>query len=225
MPMYPQVPVAPGVPPVFRNSTNNSLGSPTPLTSDGPNVASPPDAAPQWGIFDSGGSAVIEPDSVISAERMREFRVSDFPIEAGGFASYNKVATPFRGEFRMVKGGQEGDRTAFLKKLDALVESLDLLTMVTPEISYDNVNVTHYEYRRTSENGVQLIAADIRVEEIRQAASAAFSNTQDPSSQDAQSNGAVQPVTPDTAQTSAAQSDLTTSPGVNDAALAPEPPI
>jgi hypothetical protein len=125
---------------------------------------------PTWGIYDTGGKIkVIEPDNFLGIDYVNSQNISDYPIEKGGFASYNKVQNPFTATIRMSKGGSERERTAFLSKLESLLISLDLYTIVTPERAYKNVSIENIDYRRESTNGVSLIVAALRFVEIREA--------------------------------------------------------
>jgi hypothetical protein len=145
---------------------------------------------------------------VVDFDLRAEQRLAIFPIEKGSFGSYNKVAMPFEARMKMNKAGTESDRTDFLNACDAALKSLKLYTAVTPEVTYDNASVEHYDYRRTSENGVQLITVELWLQEVRVAASPTFSNTKTPQGQDAQQDGAVQAQTPTTQQASQASAAL-----------------
>lgn len=194
LPQYPDVPDAPGVPtvpraPVTPVTAEHLAPLPpnapiTPVTSEtlppllkadapGVNQGQP---APRWGIFDQKGNPVIVSDGVVSVGYKKDFRVPDFPIEQGGFGTYNKVATPFAGKVTFIQGGMDSDRTDFLSSVDDACKSLSLYNLVTPEVSYSNVNVTHYDYHRTDKNGVTLLSVDVWVQEIRVTAAAQFSS-------------------------------------------------
>lgn len=209
MPIFPDVPNTPGVPAVNRNSTNQGETTQAKASADSPAVVSQAAQTSQWGIFDSSGANVLNPDSVVSLDDfMHEFRLSTFPIEQGSFSTFNKVATPFEGRFIFNKGGPLSDRTAFLQALETIVGDVNLYTLATPEISYPNVNIPRYRYRRRSDNGFQLISVEITCQEVRVAAAPAFSNTADPTAQTPTTTGAVQPVTPTGAQTAQAQGTI-----------------
>lgn len=215
MTLFPFVPMLPGVPPVFRNATNNNIQPVPGAVSDGPGVSTAANVTPQWGIYNSDGNQVLVPDSVVALDDfLHEFIVSDFPIEEGSFGSFNKVAKPFEGRFIFNKGGTQADRSEFLDILEAIVRDLELYTLVTPEIVYPNVNVQAYRYRRRADNGYQLISVEIRLVEIRVAASPQFSNTQDPTQNPVVNGGAIQAQVPNGAQTAQAQGDLAGAPGV-----------
>jgi len=181
LPQFPNVPDVPGVPVVQRalstvGSILSAAASAIPLlTTDVPGlgVGQPP---PTWGLFDSDGNPVIIPDVIVSVEYKKEFRISDYPVAERNFASYNKVAIPFSAKITFAKGGDDTDRNTFLTQIDDACQSLDLYTLVMPDISYDNVNVMHYDYQRTKNNGVTLLQVDVWVEEVRIAPPPQFSN-------------------------------------------------
>ena len=125
---------------------------------------------PTWGIYDAGGNdEIIKPDSFLAIDYTNSQNISDYPIEKGGFASYNKVQNPFSATIRISKGGSDTDRATFLSKLESMLTSLELYTIVTPEKAYINVNIENIDYRRESTNGVSLIVASLRFVEIREA--------------------------------------------------------
>lgn len=194
---FPDVPDAPGVPPVLRDGL-----PPAPvdsaLTADGPDISSNVQGA-RWGVY-LNGALVLEPDSVVSFEFSHQFRVSNFPIEGGKFAAYNKVATPFDTRVQFAKGGNDEDRASFLAALDTTIRALDLYDVITPERTYTGVNLTRYDFKRTSSQGITLLLVDLQLEEIRVSAAATFTNSKSPAGADAVNDGAVQPTTPTPAQ-------------------------
>jgi hypothetical protein len=71
---------------------------------------------------------------------------------------------------------------------------------VTPEQVYSSVNITHYDYRRTSTNGVGLLTVDVWGTQVRVTGDAAFSQTQAPSGADPVNGGVVSPGAASSAQ-------------------------
>lgn len=186
----------PGLPPLLSGFT---ITSPTLLLQDAFDALTGQDA-PQWGIFQDG-VAVIEADNVLSFEYKQEWSVSDYPVETGGFQSYDKVSRPFDAKLRFSCGGSEDARIEFLQSISDVASTTDLYDVVTPEQTYESANITHYDYRRTSTNGVGLLIIDIWLVEIREATSAEFSNTQAASGSGTQNDGTVQTTTPTNGQT------------------------
>ena len=160
-----------------------------------------------WGIFDQNGKPVIVGTNTKSFEFDNEFRISDYPVEQGGFASYNKVATPFDIKLSFTKQGNLGERTNFLLALDSAIKSLYQFVVVTPEVLYTRVNVVRYNLRRTQKNGATLLTVDVWCREVRQAPDNVFSN-----SVDAVNQGTVTPTT-----------DVTTSVAVGNPTLVQQP--
>ena len=199
VPPFPNVPLVPGVPALLRSLLFPPTPVPAFMQRDSALVVQPSDA-PKWGIFDKSGARVLVPDSVVGFSFMNEFRISDYPLEAGAFESYNKAAMPFDARMVMTKGGKTSDRQIFLDTLDILISSLDLVDVVTPDKIYYNANIIHYDYERGSKNGMQLLTVSVFLREIRLASSADTSttaaplaNTQDPSGADPIAVGSVQP--------------------------------
>lgn len=194
VPQYPDVPFAPGVPPVLRQAgalQAQILNPIIPLLSDVALIAQFL-KGPQWGIFDQNGQPVVVGDSVVAVDFRNEYRISDYPTEDGGFASYNKVASPYNVKLVFTQGGTDSDRANFLRTVASIVASTALFNAVTPEITYTNANATHYDYRRTARNGATLLMVDVWLEEVRLTAAPIFSNTQAPSGAAVVNDGNVQ---------------------------------
>lgn len=152
-----------------------------------------------WGIFDQNGIPLAIVDNVVSLDYENESKVAQAPVQAGSFASYNKVATPYDVKVRMSKGGGVTERGAFLAMLEYCAGSTDLFTVITPETVYVNANIKGYSYRREASNGAHLIIADVQFVEIREVSpqytDLNIGNPQNPSASNPVNNGTVQPTT------------------------------
>jgi len=206
--VFPNVPFAPGVPPLLRNPNALLDGAISLLTSDGLGVGSG-FPGPQWGVFTTDGIPVAIPDNVAVVEFRREGRISDYPVEEGGFASYDKVQLPYDARVRFTIGSSAAARTEFLANIDAAQQSLNLYTIITPDAWYYNANIIHYSYRREHRyggaglgaySGTNLLLVEVWLEEVRVTASAQFTNTKSPSSQDQTNSGPVSATTPTSGQ-------------------------
>ena len=165
VPTFPAVPNAPGVPPLLRNPLAAAATLAAPL------IGSFLDSFSQvWGVQDSNGNMVLSADSFLGIDYTNSRRIANYPIEAGSFASYNKVNDPFRATVRMAKGGTLADRESFLAQLQTLADSLALYTLITPEETYKNVNMERFDYRRDARNGAGIIVASCHFVQIRIAA-------------------------------------------------------
>lgn len=187
---FPDVPNVPGVPALFRSLTvptpgqllNNLLGGVTEAIF----------GAVVWGVFDQSGKAALTPDSFLDIDYKQDMRVSNYPQEEGAFASYNKVGTPYDCRVRMALGGDKASRTAFLAQIDTMLKSIDLFTVVTPEVTYVNASLQNYNYHRETRNGATMLVVDLWFIEVRLTGVATFSQPSQPSGADPVSNGQVQ---------------------------------
>lgn len=229
--LFPVVPLVPGVPNVLRGAENAlaSVGNLAVMATTDAALVSNIFQAPQWGIFDSSGSAVIQADTVLAVDFRREYRVANAPQEDGAFTSYNKVQEPFDARVTfaysgngsimdaITSGGFIGSaitgvdaarsrRGRFLSLLEAAVASTDLFSVYTPEIDYPSANIVHYDYRRETRSGVSMLTVDVWLQEVRVTGTTAFSNTAAPSGANLFNNGTVQAQAPTSAQSSVVQS-------------------
>lgn len=203
VPPFPNVPNLSGVPFLVREALNFP---PSTIT----NIAVP-EAATQlwasaqagtpWGILDDSFAPVVVPDSFLNFENRNEWRISDYPVQQGSFASYNKVIVPFEASVRLSKGGTLLERQAFIKSIDAIAGDTNLYTIFSPEKAYQNVNVTRYEVtRRGAEGAYFLCEVDIYFRQILEVpaqystTAADTSNAKNSAAIPAQNLGTQQPV-------------------------------
>lgn len=168
---FPNVPIAPGVPSLPRAAGVIIAGVQL-LVSDALGLLGA-FGEPTWGLF-LNSQPVVTAESVASFDFKKSAQIPNFPVENGGFESYNKVQKPFDVRLRFATGGTPADRQALIESAEAAVDSLDLMTAVTPEAIYENVNPTHMDYRRSAINGVGLLVVDVFCEEVRVKASSTF---------------------------------------------------
>jgi hypothetical protein len=176
-PGVPPLPVPPGglslVPPVF--ALTDVSGLPTYI---------PP---PIWGIFDAYGNPLITTDngeipvdSVYSIDYARDYQISDYPQEQGAFQSYNKVQQPYQAKINFLIAQSRYD---FLNNIEVACGSLQLVSVVMPELQYASANLTHYAFHREARSGVTLIRVEVWCVEVRvTAGSALFPNSAIPPS-------------------------------------------
>jgi hypothetical protein len=152
--LYPLVPNAPGVPALLRSAAVIVDGATFGLLGVGSALDDLIGADPVlWGVFTQSGQPVAIADSVQAFEFQAAARVSDYPVEQGAFASYNKVIEPYSATVRMSRGGTLEQRSAFLAAIEGAQKSLELYTVLTPELSYFNANIEAFDYRREINSG------------------------------------------------------------------------
>lgn len=188
---FPNVPQVPGVPQVPR-SPQVSAAVPAGLGIIEGALWRSLQVETRWGIYDSNGNSLVDnsalqglPQAFLqsigglpgmssatystgSVDYSKEMKTSDFPIEQGGFASYNKVETPSAPVVTLCMCGNEGQRKQFLNTIDTATKSTNLYTIVTPEVSYIGYSIDRYDYQRRSDHGVTLLIVTLGLKEIRQ---------------------------------------------------------
>jgi len=200
---YPDIPPLPGVPAINRNSAGYVAAALTVVAELLPNNL----FGTKWGITDEFGNTALVPDSFISFEYKNDKKIPNYPVEGGGFQSYNKVSTPF--DCRLVvscSGNGSMSKQGFLAAIQNYVESLTLLTIVTPDANYPNCNLIHVDYRRESRQGVTLLLAQLWFQQIIVAQQPAASTAQ-PSGASTKNNGQISPVTPSASQQTTLQTN------------------
>ena len=166
--LYPLVPQVPGVPPLLRNAaqiidtvTLGYLGVSDALNS----IIGAPTV--KWTVFDDTGASIADYDSILAFGYQNELRISDYPVEQGQFASYNKTNNPYDGVVTFTCGGSDERRTAFLSALENAKDSMQTYTVTTPDYSYRNVNFVAIRTQRTSRDGATLLTVEMMGREIR----------------------------------------------------------
>lgn len=123
----------------------------------------------RWGIFNEYGIPILLADSVVSLQYSNSSAVSNAPIEAGSFASYNKVQEPYQATVQLSKGsGGALQRGLFLAQLETLSKSTLKFHIITPEYVYTNATIVGMDVAREASDGAQLIKVNLHLEEIRE---------------------------------------------------------
>lgn len=171
---------------------------------------------PTWGIYLADTETLlVKPDTILSIDYRRDWRLADYPIENGAFETYNKVPVPFDVKVRMTKGSlkplpgasvdpavSDFGRRDFLKALEAAAESLALYDVRTPDAGYYGVNIVSVDYRREASNGASLLTVEVGLREVRLTAVSTNVNVKEPAGAVPISSGTVQTKTPTTSQVS-----------------------
>lgn len=123
---------------------------------------------PQWGLYNAGAPVIVA-DTVIAFGFRREWNISNYPIERGGFESFNRVDLPFAGRLQFAAGTMAA-RQALLSSLAAASAdgNLTKYDVVTPEVIYPSINIQSYDYDRKAASGVGLLMIEVTLVEIRE---------------------------------------------------------
>lgn len=125
----------------------------------------------QWSVIDDTGERAFPFDSFVTADTSAECKVIQAPVEGGSFVSYNMVVPPVEIKCTLARRGYPPELMAFVTALHGYVESTDLLSVITPDREFDNMKLTKMSYRRSADNGTDIIYADLSFVEVREVAS------------------------------------------------------
>lgn len=149
------------------------------------------------GFGDNAFSAIAPPlvifDSMVTFSYKQDYSISDYPVEDGGFQSYDKVQHPADIRIRLAKGGSDFDRQVFLDLLDSVMNTTALYDIVTPDKIYLGYNFVHRDFDRAADHGVGLLLVDLWMTEVRVTSTSTFTNTISPANAGQQGIGLVQP--------------------------------
>jgi hypothetical protein len=135
--------------------------------------------------------------STIQFEFDQDWSLPTYNQEQGAFQAYNKVTLPFDVKVRLACGGSVSDRQSFLQAVLAMANSVALFDIMTPEMTFSSVNVSHVSVLpRESKRGVSLIQVDLFFQQIPVASSTTFQNTATPNIAGENPGGNVQAQTP-----------------------------
>lgn len=148
----------------------------------------------RWGVYDASGASIGEYDTMLASEYRNESTISDYPVEQGAFASYNKVDSAFDVTVRMCCGGSDLRRAAFQAACETARKSLRTFTVVTPTRTYQDVNFVGISVQNSRDNGANLLTVELTGREIRDTASAQQSAPKNGGAYDIQDQGAIQSV-------------------------------
>lgn len=194
--IYPVVPQALGVPNLLRSGAQ-LLDTRTLGVFNASGLLNSFIGAPlvEWGVFDPTGAPIADYDSVFAVGYISDSRISDYPVEQGSFASYNKVDNPFEVRVTLKCGGSEDRRAAFLANCEAARKSLKGYTVTTPETTYENVNFTGIRWERNDSSGSTLLTVELLGREIRSSSTVTnYSDPLDGVGSDVKNLGSVQTV-------------------------------
>ena len=119
----------------------------------------------RWLLADENGLPVVAFTSFLSADIRNESKVVSAPVEEG---SYNKVATPL--EVNVTLGIQGDDSTLqdALDTLTTLQAGTQLVSLVTPNAEYPDLNLEGFNYSRKRENGLGVLFVELSLLEVKQ---------------------------------------------------------
>lgn len=95
---------------------------------------------------------------------------SDFPVEEGSFATYNKVVRPETVRVSYAVSGSETDRVLFLNEIRDAKNGNTLLNVYMPETIglFQNYTIVNYQMNRSAESGAAIFYIDVDLVEVKE---------------------------------------------------------
>ena len=122
----------------------------------------------KWAIAKEDGTDALTISSFLSCDIRNDSQVVSGNVEEGSFAAYNKVFQPVEISVSVGIQGTDSELQEALNKIDSLKNGLELVSIVTPNSEYKNMNCVSYSYSRKRENGLGALWVDLEFQEIRQ---------------------------------------------------------
>ena len=146
-----------------------------------------------YGIFDPlTGGTVLDYDTFVEVKYEDKFKVSDFPVEQGAFATYNKVRHAAVSHVRLAITDDPARRGAFIVGLATLAASTRTVNIVTQDATYLNQTLESYAIVRAPQHGWGKVIADLAFIEVREVF-ATYANAKLPGANGAKGAGQVAP--------------------------------
>lgn len=134
-----------------------------------------------------------------------ETQVSDYPVESGAFALYNKVRRPMTVECLLIKTGSDLTRFAWLAAIQQQEANnpLQLYTLISPQGIFVDFTLTGLSYQTRNDRGSNMLYLTLQFTQVQQIASSlgVYDNVLDPKSGPVQQLGQVYTSAMNTAQT------------------------
>ena len=122
----------------------------------------------EWTVYDSETGDSVNFTAFLGAEVSNESKVITSPVEQGSFVAYNKVHSPAELTVTGAVKGEPADLTQAMELLDEMCNGTRLYNIVTPDRVYRDYNLYKLSYRRSVDDGTDLIVFDASFMEIRQ---------------------------------------------------------
>ena len=126
--------------------------------------------AAEWTLLDEDGGTSVTFTSFIDIDYRNEGQALSYPVEEGGFANYNKVATPLDIRVTLAAQGTESDYEDMLLRLDEYQKRAVVLYVVTPARLYKNMTLETYSYKRGRDAGAGMLSVELSLIEVREVA-------------------------------------------------------
>lgn len=119
-------------------------------------------------------------------QKQYETQISDYPVESGAFALYNKVRRPISINVTLTKTGSDVARFAWLAAIEQQEAQtpLQLYTLISPQGVFSDYTLTGLSYETRPDRGSNILYLSLQFTQVQkiQASSGLYTNTVEPKS-------------------------------------------
>ena len=149
-----------------------------------------------YGVLDaSTGEAAFDYDTFVSVKHTHRMKVSDFAVERGAFATYNKATHAYTAHVQLAVTDNHDRRNALMVMLDAAMKSTSKFNIVTQDYTLLNATISGYDTAHVKERGWGKIIVDVEFIEVREV-TPQYTNARSAGGRSAKSNGLVSTANP-----------------------------
>ena len=122
----------------------------------------------QWTLLDASGESAVTFTSFLDIDLKNTGIALSYPVEEGGFASYNKVENPLGITVTLGIQGADSDFEAVLAKLNEYKTGAVTLAVATPAALYEKMTLETYSYKRARDAGAGMLVVVLTLKEVRE---------------------------------------------------------
>jgi hypothetical protein len=124
-----------------------------------------------WSVYDTNTMRPIcSFDTFYGFSYTKKNTVTEYPIEQGSFATYNKQTAPFNAGVILIKSGLNfnSDRKRFLDTLEDYCDSTKLVDIATPSKTYIGCTLGGLDYKHMPDDGADLLVVSLDIKQIKE---------------------------------------------------------
>lgn len=121
-----------------------------------------------WSIVDESGAQAVAFNVYLSMTVKNEAKVVSMPVENGSFVTYNKCKAPIQITSSLAITGSPSDIKSALTSIMDMVDNTSIVSLITPDYEYKNLAFAGCNYRRSADDGVDMLIVDCNLTEVRE---------------------------------------------------------
>lgn len=121
-----------------------------------------------WMLVDENGEQAVPFNVYLSMNVKNESKVVSAPVENGSFVTYNKATSPIQITASLAITGKPDEIKSALSIIMDMVGDTSIVSLVTPDYEYKSLCIASCNYRRSADNGIDMLIVDCSLIEVRE---------------------------------------------------------